>query len=113
MHATYKTKNKIWSCEDSAYYYKDGRFNYGNLMLVILRSILGIVSITIYYLLIVYSKNSGVNASVFSTLFAGSSFLTALAFYIVYTEKLENKHIVGMLVLVLSVLLMSMDDSKN
>lgn len=59
------------------------------------------------------SIESGINFSVILSMTALTTFLTALAFYILYKEGLKKKHYLGMMFLVFSVFLVSSSERSE
>lgn len=76
----------------------------------------GLVSdqITLNISLVTYfSKKVGISPAVIQSFTTLSSFTTALAFYLLYGEKLKMQHIAGMLMIMASVMIVAVSKSMQ
>ena len=103
-------KGKYWTREDSAYFKRDGRLDKRLTFIVLLRFVTqGVQTLNMFYILTT-SIASGINASIIFSIYATTSLICALVFYLVYHEKLTYKHVIGIVMVFLSVVLISNGD---
>ena len=97
----------MWNRENSVYFTGDGSFRYFTLLIVVLRALAADlipvnISMTTYF-----CKMIGVSPAVVNSFSTMSSFTSAVLFYILYKERLNRQHIIGMLLIVGSVLIVA------
>lgn len=71
---------------------------------MIVRSITSISSACFFFLLLHYSAAAGVNASIMVSMMSFTIVISAVLFYFLYREKLSQKHLIGMLLMVISIM---------
>jgi len=79
------------------------RLNWFNVCGLVLRTLLIHASMMAFYLVLVYVDKAKVNLAVISSMFSIAAFFTALVFYLVFNERLELKHYVGMTLLTIAI----------
>ncbi len=79
------------------------RLNWFNVCGLVLRTLLIHASMMAFYLVLVYVDKAKVNLAVIASMFSIAAFFTALVFYLVFNERLELKHYVGMTLLTIAI----------
>lgn len=79
------------------------RLNWFNVCGLVLRTLLIHASMMAFYLVLVYVDKAKVNLAVIASMFSIAAFFTALVFYLVFNERLELKHCVGMTLLTIAI----------
>jgi len=79
------------------------RLHWFNVCGLVLRTLLIHASMMAFYLVIVYVDKAKVNLAVIASMFSIAAFFTALVFYLVFNERLELKHYVGMTLLTIAI----------
>ncbi|CDW81401.1 UNKNOWN [Stylonychia lemnae] len=100
-------KGSFWKLEDSAYYDQKGRFDLKLGSIVIIRSCFQLLSQFILYYILQTSIMSGINASIVFSIYAATSVMVAIAFYLLFKESLGLKHIIGIVLVMVSVILIA------
>jgi len=79
------------------------KVNWFNVCGLVLRTLLIHASMMAFYLVLVYVDKAKVNLAVIASMFSIAAFFTAFVFYLVFNERLELKHYVGMTLLTISI----------
>ncbi|CDW79992.1 UNKNOWN [Stylonychia lemnae] len=111
-HIQYAIESKqmhgsFWSKSRSAYYKDDGTLNKLVLFIIFVQSLLQYVSQYVLYYILETSVRSGVSNSIILSIQGTTSILTAIAFYLVFNEKLGKRHVVGIAAVTLSIVLIA------
>jgi drug/metabolite transporter (DMT)-like permease len=103
----------LYRKEDSCYIRSDGTLDLLTITIFPLRALTSIIGFSLLIIVQRTSHSAGINPSVMTSLLSMTSFFVASMFYFIYNEKLKFKHLVGMLLLVLSVIMISLTNSSN
>ncbi|CDW78595.1 UNKNOWN [Stylonychia lemnae] len=101
------SKGVFWSSEDSLYYNNEKKFDLKLALIVIGRSLNQILSTLILYYIFETSILSGINSSIIFSIYGATSVMTAIAFYFIFKETLGQKHVAGIMIVMISVVLMA------
>ena len=91
--------------------HETGKIRYMNLGLVFFRGIGTCLMIVNVALITIFAKEAGVSPAVMLSLVAMTSFMGAVAFYFLFKEKLRINHMVGMVLIMLSVVVIAVGKS--
>eukprot|EP00347_Sterkiella_histriomuscorum_P017280 403349988 len=100
-------KGTFWTKEDSAYIKSNGKLDIRLVVIIVCRFFSQLCSTLIMYLILITSIQSGINASIIFSIYAGASIFCSLAFYVIYKESLSLKHVLGIIIVFLSVVLIA------
>eukprot|EP00347_Sterkiella_histriomuscorum_P006182 403353746 len=111
---SYQKCGTFWTRQKSQFINsKTGKLSYIGPLCVILRgALLALNNVNVGFVG-KYSRLADVSPSVVLSIVSASSFTVAIAFYILYKEKINYKHLIGMILLIVSVLLMSISKSQS
>ncbi|CDW75900.1 UNKNOWN [Stylonychia lemnae] len=102
-----QTKGKFWLKSESAYYRDDGRIDFFLVKIILCRSVFSVMLFTLLYVIMYTSELSGISSSVIITLYAANILSTSVGFYFVYNEKLNYRHLIGMIFIIISIAFIS------
>ncbi|CDW71778.1 UNKNOWN [Stylonychia lemnae] len=102
-----KKKGKFWTRSDSAYIKENGSIDWYLIRLVFGRFLCTLTLVGQVYYTFSSSIKSGISSAIITSLYAGNVLTTSLAFYLIFGEKLTQKHLVGMIFIVISIIMIS------
>ncbi|CDW80993.1 UNKNOWN [Stylonychia lemnae] len=104
----YKTFDSFWNKETSTYYdVHTDKFRFSYLLGPILR---GIVQVAVFFSVFItmeFAFKAGVNQGIIASLFSTSIIMSAVIFYFLYEEKLSQRHLFGLALMITAVVLIS------
>lgn len=106
----YKKKGHIWSKADSQYYRKSEgvlELDFKMIRLMLLRYLVGLIAAVANILMFQTTVSAGVSSSFMTSLFSATSVFCSVLFYFVFDEKLLPKHLLGILLMMVSVVLIA------
>jgi len=100
-------KGKFWTREDSAYIKENGSLDWYLVRLVFGRFMCTLILVVQVYYTFSSSIQSGISSAIITSLYAGNVLTTSLAFYLIFGEKLTQKHLIGMIFIIISIIMIS------
>ncbi|CDW77625.1 UNKNOWN [Stylonychia lemnae] len=109
---SFKNKGKLWIKQESQLYDKSTlRFKYICLFCVISRGIISVFLNSNVGFMAYYSFRADISPSVIISINSLTSFTVAIVFYFLYHEKLNFKHLIGMILIIICVVLIAISKS--
>jgi len=96
-----------WNISNSVFFTEQGSLRYFTCLIVLLRALAADLIPVNISMTTFFCKMIGVSPAVINSFSTMSSFTTALLFYILYKERLNKQHVIGMLLIVASVLIVA------
>lgn len=107
-------KQPIWRKENSVFFKKtDGSFNTYMVTLIFFRGFFQILCFINFFYVIDRSNQAGISVSVIFSIGSLSSFFGALLSYIVFKEKLNMRHFIGMTMIVTAAILLGISKEQD
>ena len=102
-----------WTKSKSMFYRSSGTFILRPLLLVMARGLFSDLVPVNISLITYFSKKVNLTPAVIQSFTSLSAFTTAFAFYILYRERLHLYHILGMILIIISVVIVSVSKSME
>lgn len=107
MRKNMKEKGYYYSKQDSPYFKINGGRDYMNIFGTLLRGLLQFLQFLLIFMIIKSAIQAGISVSVCISLISMTPFMTAIAFFFLYKEKLTIRHVIGMIFMISCVLVIS------
>ena len=104
--------HSLWSKSESKYF-RNNKVFWFNVFGLLLRTLLVHLSMIAFYSVLVYVDQAQISLAVISSMFSIAAFFTAFVFYVVFRERLELKHYVGMSMLTLAIAIITQSQPKK
>jgi drug/metabolite transporter (DMT)-like permease len=107
----YKLTGKIWTPIQSSFYRRDGTLSAKKTGGMVARGFFALINFIVLFGTMKYAVASGTSPSIILSINSVTSFFCAIAFYVVYGEKLKVKHLIGMCLMVCCVVIIGLSKS--